>query len=43
MEAHKVVKHFLDNRLADGGEVVNLTRRSPYTPGSFLVLISARV
>jgi hypothetical protein len=24
--------HFLDNRLRDGGEVVNLTRRLPFTP-----------
>jgi hypothetical protein len=24
--------HFLDNRLTDGGEVVSLTRRSPFTP-----------
>jgi hypothetical protein len=24
--------HYLDNRLTDGGEVVSLTRRPPYTP-----------
>jgi hypothetical protein len=24
--------HFLDNRHTDGGEVVSLTRRSPFTP-----------
>jgi hypothetical protein len=24
--------YFLDNRLADGGEVVSLTRRPPFTP-----------
>jgi hypothetical protein len=24
--------HFLDNRLTDGGEVVSLTRRRPFTP-----------
>jgi hypothetical protein len=24
--------HFLDNRLTDGGEVVSLTRRSPFIP-----------
>jgi hypothetical protein len=24
--------HFLDNRLTDGGEVVSLTRRLPFTP-----------
>jgi hypothetical protein len=24
--------HFLDNRLTDGGEVVNLTCRPPFTP-----------
>jgi hypothetical protein len=23
--------HFLDNRLTDGGEFVNLTRRPPFT------------
>jgi hypothetical protein len=35
--------HFLDNRLTDGGEVVSLTRRLPFTPqGIFLVLISVR-
>jgi hypothetical protein len=32
-----------DNRLTDGGEVVSLTRRPPFTPpGRFLVLISVR-
>jgi hypothetical protein len=34
--------HFLDSRLTDGGEVVSLTRRPPFTPGRFLVLISVR-
>jgi hypothetical protein len=24
--------NFLDNRLTDGGEIVSLTRRSPFTP-----------
>jgi hypothetical protein len=24
--------HFLDNRLVDGGEVVSLTRRPPFSP-----------
>jgi hypothetical protein len=24
--------HFLDSRLTDGGEVVSLTRRPPFTP-----------
>jgi hypothetical protein len=24
--------YFLDNRLTDGGEVVSLTRRPPFTP-----------
>jgi hypothetical protein len=24
--------HFLDNRLIDGGEVVSLTHRPPFTP-----------
>jgi hypothetical protein len=27
--------HFLDNRLKDGGEVVSLTRRPPFTPSKF--------
>jgi hypothetical protein len=35
MEAHRVetsrLLHFLDNRLTDGGEVVSLTRRPPFT------------
>jgi hypothetical protein len=39
-------RHFLDNRLTDGGEVVSPTRRPPFTPppppGRFLVLISVR-
>jgi hypothetical protein len=26
------VPHFLDNRLTDGGEIVRLTRRPPFTP-----------
>jgi hypothetical protein len=34
--------HFLDNRLTDGGEIVSLTRRPPFTAGRFLVLISVR-
>jgi hypothetical protein len=34
--------HFLENRLTDGGEVVSLTRRQPFTPRKiFLGLISA--
>jgi hypothetical protein len=33
---------FLDDRLTDGGEVVSLTRQSPFTPGIFFVLISVR-
>jgi hypothetical protein len=37
VEAHRVVRrrgppHFLDNRLTDGGEVVSLMRRPPFTP-----------
>jgi hypothetical protein len=36
MEAHRVVirrvSHFLENRFTDGGEVVSLTRRPPFTP-----------
>jgi hypothetical protein len=27
--------HFVDNRLTDGGEVISLTRRPPFTPGWF--------
>jgi hypothetical protein len=35
--------HLLDNRLTDGGDVVSLTRRPPFTsPGRFLVLIFVR-
>jgi hypothetical protein len=34
--------HFLDTRLTDVDEVVSLTRRSPFTPGRFVVLISVR-
>jgi hypothetical protein len=34
--------HILDNRLTVGGDVVSLTRRPPFTPGRFLVLISVR-
>jgi hypothetical protein len=34
--------HLLNSHLTDGGEVVNLPRRSPFTPGRFLVLISVR-
>jgi hypothetical protein len=26
------IPHFLDNRLTDGGKVVSLTRRPPFTP-----------
>jgi hypothetical protein len=32
--------HFVDNLLTDSGEVVSLTRRPPFTPERFLVLIS---
>jgi hypothetical protein len=32
MEAHRIVRHFLDNRLTDGGEVVSLIRRSQLYP-----------
>jgi hypothetical protein len=32
----------LDNRLTDGGKVVSPTRRLPFTPGIFPVLISVR-
>jgi hypothetical protein len=28
---HVVVRHFLDNRLTDGGEVVTITRLFPFT------------
>jgi hypothetical protein len=35
--------YFLDNRLTDGGKVVSLTRRPPFTPQwRFLVLFSVR-
>jgi hypothetical protein len=34
--------HFLDNRLTDVYEVVSLMHQQPFTPGSFLVLISVR-
>jgi hypothetical protein len=34
--------NFLDNRFTDGGDVVSLTRRPPFTPGKFLVFISVR-
>jgi hypothetical protein len=37
-----MLPHFLDNRLTDGGKVVILTRRPPFTPQKFLVLISVR-
>jgi hypothetical protein len=31
---------FLDSRLTDGGKVVSLTCRPPFTTGRFVVLIS---
>jgi hypothetical protein len=34
--------HFLDNRLADGGELSALSAGSPLLPGRLLVLISVR-
>jgi hypothetical protein len=34
--------HYLDNRLTDGGKVVNLTSWQPFTPGRILVLISVK-
>jgi hypothetical protein len=34
--------HFLDNRLTDGGKVVRFTRRPPFNPERFVVLISER-
>jgi hypothetical protein len=34
--------YFLDSRLTDSGEAVNLTRRPSLAPGRFLVLISVR-
>jgi hypothetical protein len=47
VETHRVetlrMPHFLDNWLSDGGEVVSLTSRPPFTPpGRFLILISVR-
>jgi hypothetical protein len=39
VEAHRVemlrFPHFLDNRLIDGGKVVSLTPRQPFTPKNF--------
>jgi hypothetical protein len=37
VKAHKIVRRrgshiFLDNQLTDGGKVVSLTRRPPFTP-----------
>jgi hypothetical protein len=34
------LQQFLDSRLSDGGEVVSLTRRPPFTSARFLPLIS---
>jgi hypothetical protein len=34
--------HFLDNRLTDSGEVLSLTRRPSFIPGTFLVLFPVR-
>jgi hypothetical protein len=34
--------HFLDTRFTNGGEVLSLTRRPPFTPVRFLALISVR-
>jgi hypothetical protein len=34
--------HFLDSRLTDSGNDVNLKLRLPFLPGRFLVLISVR-
>jgi hypothetical protein len=34
--------HFLDNRLTDGGEVVSLSRRPPFTSRKIVVLIYIR-
>jgi hypothetical protein len=31
VKAHRVVRHFLGNRLTDNGEVVSLTRRQLFT------------
>jgi hypothetical protein len=36
------LSYFLDNRLTDGCEVVSPTRRPPFSPGRFLVLIFVR-
>jgi hypothetical protein len=33
---------FLDSRFTDGGEVLSLTRRPPFTPRRFLVLVSVK-
>jgi hypothetical protein len=37
-----MLPRFLDSRLTDGDEVVDLTRRPPLTPGRFPVFISIR-
>jgi hypothetical protein len=42
MKASRVLKHFLVNRLTDGGEVVSLTCRPSFAQARFLVLISVR-
>jgi hypothetical protein len=34
--------HILESWLIDGGEVVSLTRRPPFAPRKFLLLISVR-
>jgi hypothetical protein len=34
--------HYLDSRLKHGGKFASLTRRPPFTPGKFLVIISVR-
>jgi hypothetical protein len=38
--------HFLDNRLTDGGEVVSLTRRPPFTsrkiPGTHILCVKVK-
>jgi hypothetical protein len=36
------VLHYLDNQLTDASKVVSLTRRPPFTPQGYLVLISVR-
>jgi hypothetical protein len=37
------LQDFLDNRLTDGGEIVSLTRRPPFTPGKIPGIIPPKI